>query len=54
MGNVAHATPAQRAADYERANSLPRWRFVWLTYNDVLERPGYAAAAVAAQLASTS
>jgi hypothetical protein len=40
-GNCAHATPAQRAADHERANQLPEWRFVRFTYEDVNERAEY-------------
>jgi hypothetical protein len=43
-GNCAHATPAQRAADHERANQLPEWRFVRFTHEDVDCRPAYVIA----------
>jgi hypothetical protein len=45
-GNFAPATPTQRAADNERANQLPAWRFVRFTYEDVNARPEYVVAVV--------
>ncbi len=46
QGNGTHATPQQRAADYERSNALPTWRFLWFTYHDVMRRPAYVASSV--------
>jgi hypothetical protein len=45
-GSDAHATPAQRASDHERANQLPKWRFVRFTYEDVNDRPEYVVAVI--------
>jgi hypothetical protein len=45
-GNGAHATPRQRAADYERANTLPDWQFIAFTYEDVMQREAYVASCV--------
>jgi hypothetical protein len=53
QGNKDHATPAQRASDYERANQLPDWRFVSFTYEDVMRREHYVAEVVGTHLEAT-
>jgi very-short-patch-repair endonuclease len=53
-GHATHATRRQRQADDERAArlGLAGWRVVEFTYEDVVERPDYVVAVVAAYLAA--
>jgi very-short-patch-repair endonuclease len=51
-GHGTHATRRQRQADAERAAQLglAGWRVVRFTYEDVVERPPYIVATIAAYL----
>jgi hypothetical protein len=51
QSNAWHATPEQRAADYERQNLLTGWRFLSFTYEDVMLRPHHVATVIALNLA---
>ena len=51
-GNIAHATPTQRAADNERANGvmLRDIRLIRFTYEQVMHEPEMVAATVRSHL----
>ena len=53
-GNIAHATPTQRAADNKRANGvmLRDIRLIRFTYEEVMREPEMVAATVRSHLRS--